>query len=90
MVKLQKYDYSNDGFSPFMQRSLSSDPNILTLSQLAAAHPQTNINFDHQQVGGAMGDQLKIANILIDGINVRIDGLDANGQPVWRLGNLGD
>lgn len=90
MVKIRTYDYSNDGFNPFMQRSLSSNPNAATLSHIAAAHPQQNINFDQQQVSGSMGDIFAVGSILIDGVAVRIDGRDTNGQPVWRLGTLGD
>lgn len=90
MVKLLRYDHANAGFNAFMQRSLSSNPDVRTLSDITATNPQTNINFDQQQVSGSMGDKFSVGAILIDGVLVRIDGHDANGNPVWRLGNIGD
>lgn len=90
MVKLLKYTWQDAGFDAFMQRSLSSDPTPQSLSQIAMLHPQQNINYDQQQVSGNMGDIFKMGGILIDGKLVRIDGIDTNGNVVWRLGNLGD
>lgn len=90
MVKLLNYTYQDAGFDAFMQRSLSSDPTPQSLSEIAMLHPQTNINYDQQQVSGNMGDVFKVGSITIDGKQVRIDGVDTNGNVVWRLGNLGD
>ncbi len=89
------YSYSTAGFNNFFRRSIdnysSSAANLNDTATFATKGQNQELNFDHQQTRGAMGDVLQVGKrVVIDGSNGRISVNDVNSQEVVRLGDLGD
>lgn len=87
------YTYTNAGFNRFLRRTIASDPNSATLTQMKRSTVgANNLNFDQMQVSGNMGDVFEVGSMLFDGSTGtgRIDGRDRdNGNAtVWRVGDL--
>lgn len=68
------HDYEDVGFNRFFRRSLGSADGAVSLRSLPAN--RRNINFDNQQVGGAMGDSFRAGTIVLDGKKGRISIFD--------------
>lgn len=87
MARPAPYSYSDAGFNGFFRRTLSSNPNTNVLGD--TRRPSNNqLNFDDLQTSGALGDKLKVGNIVIDGKTGRISVLDEVGTEVIRIGNI--
>lgn len=62
-----QYTYTEAGFNRFFKRSYGSDRDTTRLQNLAGPNRKQQINFDSQQVEGAMGDLASIGKITLDG-----------------------
>lgn len=83
--------YTGVGFNRFFRRSISSNQNTTTLSNsVPISNGSTEINFDKQQVSGALGDIFRIGKINLDGKLARISLFDERNNEIMRLGDLGD
>lgn len=83
--------YTGVGFNRFFRRSISSNQNATTLSNSQPVNNGNNqINFDSQQVSGALGDIFRIGKINLDGKEARISLFDERNNEIMRLGKLGD
>lgn len=82
------YTYADAGFNGFLHRSIDTLPagNLRDVALRATQMPRT-INFDQQQVGGALGNVIKVGSITIDGTNGRISVYDGTNEVV-RIGEL--
>lgn len=67
-------DYTISGFDKFLSRG--DTPNLS--GSLDTQIPNNAVPFDRTQVSGALGDTLRIGNILLDGANGRIIMNDGN------------
>lgn len=63
----EPYTYSEAGFNRFFRRGLNSDMTARNLSTMARPTNNQVINFDRQQVSGALGDLITIGKITLDG-----------------------
>lgn len=84
------FDYGNVGFDAFLSRSidLSGLGYYPTLNTIPAINTGMQVNYDQNQISGALGDSLRIGNIAIDGANGRISIYDDGGNEIVRLGAL--
>lgn len=78
----EDYDYETAGFNSFLSRPLVS------LEGTPVQAPTRQVNFDQAQVTGALGDTLRIGNILLDGVAGRISVFDDNNNESVRIGEL--
>lgn len=85
-----KHDYESAGFNRFFRRTLSSDVFTTSLRTVPRRSNSNQLNFDTQQISGAMGDALSLGRIRLDGKTGRISVFDERTNEVMRLGNLGD
>ena len=85
-----KYTYREVGFNRFFRRSINSNPNALNLKSVSPNGGSRQLNFDNQQVSGALGDVLRIGRITLDGKLGRQSINDERNNEVLRLGELGD
>lgn len=67
-------DYTNSGFDKFLSRG--DTPNLG--GPLDAQTPNNSLPADRTQITGALGDTLRIGNILLDGASGRIIMNDGN------------
>ena len=82
--------YTGAGFNRFFRRSIGSDPSTTSLRTLPSTGGSRQLNFDNQQISGALGDILRLGRISLDGKIGRLSVLDERGNEVLRLGDLGD
>ena len=82
--------YTGAGFNRFFRRSIGSDPSTTSLRTLPSVGGSRQLNFDNQQISGALGDILRLGRINLDGKIGRLSVLDERGNEVLRLGELGD
>ena len=87
--KTPVHDYESAGFNGFFRRSLGSDPNATTLRRMSGTNKR-QLNFDNQQLSGAMGDNLRLGTIRLDGKTGRVSVFDEQGNEVVRLGDMDD
>jgi hypothetical protein len=85
-----RYSYQDAGFNSFMSRSRKSNPLAMTLSDSASSSSGTTLNLDRQQTNGPLGNNLTLGSIVLNGVDGRISVMDANGNEVVRIGDLGD
>jgi hypothetical protein len=85
----QTYDYLQAGFDAFLNRSI--DANTVSTQSLNFLPPIATgqqLNYDQMHVTGALGDNLQIGNITLDGASGRISIFDDEGNEIVRLGAL--
>lgn len=87
--KDSNWDYQSAGFNRFFRRTLGSDPLTTDLKTLPNKPTQRQINFDNNQVSGAMGDTFRLGLITLDGKIGRVSTFDQRNNEVVRLGDLG-
>lgn len=82
------YDYEKAGFDGFLSRSIDEVSQV----NLDAAGPNSRqLRYDSAQISGMLGDKFQVGNILIDGVNGRIDIVEGKtGNVVVRIGSLDD
>lgn len=85
----QVHDYETAGFNGFFRRTIGSNPNATTLRAMSGNN-QRQLNFDNQQLSGAMGDNLRLGTIRLDGKTGRISVFDEQGNEVIRIGDMND
>lgn len=86
-MQRSRYTYENAGFNGFLNRSISANPFAQTVSQGMSTSSNT-MNFDLQQVAGALGDILGIGKIKLDGQIGRISIENKNGDEGTWIGDL--
>jgi hypothetical protein len=85
------HTYESAGFNGFFRRSIGSPGGLTTLRALSSGSSSSRqLNFDDQQISGAMGDALRIGTIYLDGKTGRIKIHDEQGNEVVRLGDIDD
>ena len=84
------HDYESAGFNRFFRRTLSSDVFTTSLRTVPRRNNSGQLNFDNQQISGALGDALSLGRIRLDGKTGRISVFDERTNEVMRLGELGD
>lgn len=82
-----RYTYENAGFNGFLNRSMKANPSAQTVAGGISRGSKT-INFDFQQMVGALGDIIKIGSLKLDGQKGRISNENAEGADTWWLGDL--
>jgi len=84
------YTYEDAGFNGFMRRTLNSNINNGSLSQMARnSTTMSSLNFDNLQVSGSLGDTLEIGRILLNGADGQIDVRDEDSSDVVvRIGEI--
>lgn len=88
MQPSSRYTYQNAGFNGFMMRSLKSNAGAQTLRG-GMTIPSAAIDFDRQQIAGAIGDQLKLGRLNLAGNLGRIIVMDeTNTIEVGWMGDL--
>jgi hypothetical protein len=81
-----EYSYTDAGFDGFLSRSIDNT----SQNNLDSQGPLSNsIRYDSQQISGAVGDSMRVGNIIIDGVKGRISVYDS-GKEVARLGSIDD
>jgi hypothetical protein len=80
-----QYDYSKAGFDNFLLRSISGSRNALPDRQQGGSG-STAMNFDRSQVGGSLGNILRIGHWVLDGVNDQFGLVNENGDYVAVLG----
>lgn len=83
----QPYTYMDSGYNSFMSRGLNAKQAV-TLRALSQAAPRQEINFDHYQTSGNLGDKIQVGGITIDGSNRRIVIVDEAGNEVGWIGKI--
>lgn len=88
----KSHTYRDAGFNGFLRRTIASDANSISLSQMARSAGRGNtLNFDTMQVSGSLGDTLDVGNTIhLDGINARIDisSPESTSDVILRMGNV--
>lgn len=85
------HNYESAGFNGFFRRSIGSPSGLTTLRALSSSKSSSKqLNFDDQQVSGAMGDTLRLGTIYLEGKTGRFKILDDQGNEVVRLGDVDD
>ena len=74
-----EYNYEAAGFNRYMSRNMTSDWS-------AAPTQSRNLNFDQQQISGALGSILTVGNITIDGIQGALKFYDEDGNLIGIAG----
>lgn len=87
MAKSQEYDYALSGFDPFFTRSIDSN-GASNLDASGSINTSQQVNYDQNQVTGALGDILKIGNIQINGVTGRISIFDDDGREAVTIGDI--
>lgn len=82
-----RYTYEQAGFNGFLNRSLKANPLATNVSH-GMSTPGNTMNFDLQQVAGALGDILPIGKIKLDGQVGRIAIENKYGDEGLWLGDL--
>lgn len=82
-----RYTYENAGFNGFMLRSQKSNPDAQNLRSGISKGANT-INFDMQQIAGAMGDNLSIGRLKLQGRKGRMAVTDETDTT--EVGWVGD
>lgn len=86
----KSHDYESAGFNGFFRRTIAGNGGATTLRTMSNSTLSKQLNFDNQQISGALGDILRLGGINLDGKLGRISIFDERGNEVMRLGDLGD
>ncbi len=86
----KQHDYESAGFNGFFRRSIGSVAGAQTLRSISNTGRSTALNFDDQQISGALGDNLKIGSIRLNGKTGQFDIVDDQGNVVVRIGTQED
>ncbi len=77
-------DYSKVGFDAFLSRSIDNEytPSGATLNFLPVPSAGQQLNYDQMQVGGSLGDRLKLGRVQINGTDGQITVSDGENVRV--------
>lgn len=89
MDNKDRYTYGDAGFNGFLNRGLRAQ-SAATLRSLSMSVPRQELNFDHIQTSGNLGDKIQVGGIRLDGTNRRIVIVDELDIEVGWIGNIGD
>ncbi len=88
MANQEPYTYESAGFTPFFNRRLGSI-NAPTLGRISSQTGTKEMNFDHSQTSGSLGDKIAVGKgLVLDGPNHRVVILDEGGIEVGWIGNI--
>lgn len=82
------HDYQDAGFNRFYRRSLGSSADSASLNSLPPSNNR-GINFDNSQISGAMGDNVRVGTIVLNGKIGRISVFE-DGTLTTETVRLGD
>ena len=80
------YSYREAGFNQFFSKSIASNPEVRNLRTMGSGSRNNQLAFDRVQVGGSLGDKIRVGDINNDGVNAVIDITDGSGNVIARLG----
>ncbi len=83
------HDYESAGFNGFFRRTIAGNNEVTTLGGMSNSRQQRQLNFDNEQISGALGDTLRIGRIFLDGKIGRQSIVDERNNEMIRLGDTG-